>query len=466
MSRALASLVLLTLPALAERPLIAVVPFTGPQSKEAEATVVRTLRHKAALVPPTTWDKSAKKLFAKTHNPDDIASVAEDVGAVVVITGVVKRDGRNWQLAVSVRDGKSGHSHDKLKYPLRGPRVNESTLKLLADEISEAFDHTLQAALGGGEGTPKPKPVETPAARPKPVETPAPKPVVANPVEVAQVDEPMPKDPAPTRNQEKAPLKSEPVVVEKPAPEKRPRWAPWFDADLGASVSGRTFDFDPTSQSRFKSGVTGGLRIDATIYPLAFTWQRAAGVLSTLGLGITFQKPFWLDSTSKDDPTVHLPTTELQVEGGLRWRFVLYKKVPRPELTVLLGGGLHSFAIQKDLSGMDVGPPDVAYQYLSVGGRFRLHFAEWASLYLQVAYHVVFNAGSVQTPEEFGPGSTYGLRAGGGFDFLVWRGLKIGALGYYERYVIAFTGADSPTKVASSAVDQYFGGVLVIGYIF
>ena len=49
---------------------------------------------------------------------------------------------------------------------------------------------------------------------------------------------------------------------------------------------------------------------------------------------------------------------------------------------------------------------------------------------------------------------------------IVWRGLKIGALGYYERYVIAFSGDGAPVKVASSAVDQYFGGVLLIGYVF
>src|SRR5262249_17905350 len=145
--RPLAFLLVLSLPALAERPLIAVVPFTGPQAKQAEATVVRTLRRKAALVQPSTWEKSAKKLFAKSHNPDDIASVAEDGGGVVVITGVVKREGRAWQLNVSVRDGKSGRSHDKLKYPLKGPRVTESTLKLLADEVDAAFEHTLAAVV-------------------------------------------------------------------------------------------------------------------------------------------------------------------------------------------------------------------------------------------------------------------------------------------------------------------------------
>jgi hypothetical protein len=464
--RALASLLLLVPSlALAERPLIAVVPFTGPQAKVAEATVVRTLRHKASMVPPATWQKSAKKLFAKTHNPDDIASVAEDVGAVLVITGVVKRDGRNWQLTVSVRDGKSGRSRDKLKYPLRGPRVNESTLKLLADEVDSAFAHALSASETQPVAEAPPPAVEKPpptVEKPPPrAEKPPPraeKPPREKPVVVAEND-----DLPPPRREETPP----PLVAEKnPVEERRPRWAPWFNADAGGSISGRQFDFDPSSQPRFKSGVTGGIRIDATVYPLAFTWRRAAGVLATLGLGVTFQKPFWIDSTSKSDPTQHYPTAELQVEGGLRWRFVLYKKTPRPEVTLLAGGGLHSFGIQKDMNGMDVGPPDVSYTYFAVGGGFRLHFVEWASLHAQFTYHVVFNAGSVQSTDEFGPGSVYGLRAAAGLDFLVWRGLKVGALGYYERYVIAFSGDQAAVKVASSAIDQYFGGVLLIGYVF
>src|SRR5262249_49664317 len=103
----------------AERPLLAVVPFTGPGAKPAEGAVVHALRKKAQLVPPETWAKSARKLFAGTHSPEDVAAVAADVGARIVVTGVVKRDGRAWQLVVSVRDGKSGRSYEKLKYPLK-----------------------------------------------------------------------------------------------------------------------------------------------------------------------------------------------------------------------------------------------------------------------------------------------------------------------------------------------------------
>ena len=85
----------------ADKPTLAVVPFNGPGAKAAEATVVRTLRKKAAIVPQTSWTKSARKLFAPSHSAEDISAVAEDVGAQIVITGLVKKDGRRWELSLA-----------------------------------------------------------------------------------------------------------------------------------------------------------------------------------------------------------------------------------------------------------------------------------------------------------------------------------------------------------------------------
>jgi len=76
------------------KPSLAMLTFNGPGAKQAEIMVVRTLRRKATIIPMTTWQKAAKKLFAPSHSAEDIADVAADVGANVVITGVVKRDGK------------------------------------------------------------------------------------------------------------------------------------------------------------------------------------------------------------------------------------------------------------------------------------------------------------------------------------------------------------------------------------
>src|SRR3569833_159252 len=87
-----------------ERPVLAVVPINGPPgAKQAEVIIMRTLRKKETLVPQTTWTKAARKLVALSDMAEDSAVVAADVGAQVVITGIMRRVGRRWELTVCLR---------------------------------------------------------------------------------------------------------------------------------------------------------------------------------------------------------------------------------------------------------------------------------------------------------------------------------------------------------------------------
>ena len=454
-----------------DRPVLAVLPFNGPAAKQAEVMVVRTLRKKATIVPQLTWKKAARKLFAPSHSATDIADVAADVGAQVVITGIVKRDGRRWELSVSVRDGKTGKVRDRLKYPLKGPRMSPDVVALLTKEVSDAFDALV--ASPGEDIAPvkpeKPEKPEKPVATAKPPATPAEEHAQAEPTPTPTAPAATPPATTPTAT---APGEPAPPVVHaevaKPAPAGRPRWAPYFDLSVGPTISGRSFDFDPASQPKFSSGVVAGVRADFTLTPLAGTWKRAGGAFSGLGIGATVDKPFWPDSTSKQDPTMKFGTSELRVEGGLRWRIVLAKAVPRPQLLIQAGGGWHSFAIGKDAMGLDVGPPDVSYKYATFGAGLRIHFAEWAWIWAMFDYHLVFDPGPIaDAAAEYGPTKTFGIRVRGGLDFLVYKGFKIGAEGLYERFSLTFnpTAATAPAKIANSGTDQYFGGVIVVGYV-
>jgi hypothetical protein len=432
-------------------------------------------------VPPARWAASSRKLFARNRTPDDVAAVAADVGAKIVVTGAVKRDGRAWQLLVTVRDGNTGKSRDKLKYPLKGPRLTPRTLAQLASDVSSSFDRAITAAQADEEelAPVNPKQPPLPAERLPPTENP---PVAKGkgkkPTRVAKGDEesiaPPPATPPPTDDEtppgQKPPPPKQPVAtVVTPAPAGRPRWAPYFDVSAGGSISGRAFDFAPTSLPRFSSSVVGGLHIDLTIYPMASLWRMAGGVLAGLGVGATLDKPFWPDSHAVADPMhIGYATSELRVVGGLRWRFVLYKPIPRPELVLSVGGGLHSFSIAKiDMGGgalTDVGPPDVAYKFVALGAIVRLHFAEWARIWAAFHYQVVTDAGSITTDAEYGAASVFGVRVDGGLDFFVWRGLKLGGVGFYQRFAASFNGAPGMRGVANGAVDQYWGGVLAVGY--
>jgi len=468
-------------PAAGDRPVLAVLPFNGPAAKQAEVMVVRTLRKKATIVPQAAWKKAAKKLFAPSHSAEDIADVAADVGAQVVITGIVKRDGRRWELSVSVRDGKTGKVRDRLKYPLKGPRLSPDVVTLLVKEVSDAFD-ALVASPGEDIAPVKAEKPEKPVATAKPPATTPGKPATTPPPaqEEAQAEPPTATGPAATTPATTTPATTTPpgpgepappvvhAEVSKPAPTKRPRWAPYFDLSVGPTISGRSFDFDPASQPKFSSGVVAGVRADFTLTPLAGTWRRAGGAFAGLGIGATVDKPFWPDSTSKQDPTMKFGTSELRVEGGLRWRIVLAKAIPRPQLLIQAGGGLHSFAIGKDAMGLDVGPADVSYKYATFGLGLRIHFAEWAWIWAMFDYHLVFDPGPIaDAMTEYGAAKSFGLRVRGGLDFLVYKGFKIGLEGLYERFSLTFnpTAACATCKVANSGTDQYFGGVIVVGYV-
>lgn len=443
--------------AAADKPQLIVVPFTGPQAQRAEAEVVRAVRRMASIIPSQRWSASAKKLFAKGTGPDDVAAIAEDLHADWVVIGVVRKQGAEFELVVSLRNGKSGQTSERLRYPLKGPRVEAPVLSLLAAEVNRAFATIV--------GAPPPPPSE-PASPQKP--------------KVATADpEPPPPAQAPkerTRPPRQKPRQVKPVVVEEPPPPPpetqpgRPRWAPWFDLSAAAMISGRSFDFVPSALPRFATGVVGGLGIDGTVYPFAFTRGRLRDAFVGLGFGATLNVPFWPPSRGPDGG--RYDTAELRVEGGLRWRFVLYKPMPRPELVVLIGGGLHQFTVAKKLdpdgNPIDVAPPDVAYKQLNLGLGLRLHFTEWARISVSFRYGLVVDAGSVTSPDRYGPADVYGIRIEGGLEFFAWRGLKVGASGFYSRYAFAFAPLDPTADPSgahpSSAVDQYFGGLFLVGY--
>jgi hypothetical protein len=460
----------------AEKPRLVVVPFTGPTAKRAEAVVVRALRRKAQIIPPQRWTAAARKLFASSTKSEDVAAVAEDVGADVVVIGTVKRDGRKHQLLITVRDGKSGKPLERLRYPLARPRLDDRTLALLGEEVERAF----ATATGEREAAPAAPPTAEPA-RPTAATSEEPPPTAAAPKRgkraaaasapvVRPIDENLDDSPAtPTAKSAAAPSAAQPAAsVEQRSAGARPRWAPYLDVSAAALLATRDFDFTPASLPRFDGGVVGGLRVDLTLYPFAFSYATARGVFATLGFGAVLDVPFWPPSGSLDGNKYD--TNELRVDAGLRWRFVLYRAIPRPELILLAGYGLHRFSIAKRPDGSDVGPPDVAYSQVTVGAGFRIYFAEWARLWLSFRAGLLLDAGPVTAPEGYGPATAYGLRPEAGLDFFVWRGLKIGAGFFFHQVSFTFLGSDPPPAkpgggaVAGSAVDRSMGGLLGLGY--
>lgn len=434
--------------------LAAVVPFSGPQSKIAQTVVERLTRKYAAAVPAAVWSRAVKRLNADNHNPEEIAQVASEVGARLVITGSVRREGARFLLLVLIRDGRSGEIRDRFRYVLPGPTVPPSVEDQLARDFGDSFPKIVELVAGMPAQS-----FPTTAVPPAPQQQPT----------TTTNDEPTParRDTRASQNDD------EPSNTNDPRTSayfslQRPLWAPFFDVAFGASISNRSMRVSPDSETAFKSTAVGGVRFDAILYPLAPLHRIAQGVVSGIGLALHIEKPFWPKSNADEiGEGLRLGTSELRVEGGLHWRFTLYAKRPWPELVFMAGGGTHQFAIERAADGSDFGPPNTTYNFVSVGGALRVMPIEkrlrlwFAANYLHVPKG---NAGAIERPDRYGPSQTVAFRVEGGVEVFAYKGLKLIARGYFERYILSFTTVPGTSRRAELAIDKYAGGALSVGY--
>ena len=209
----------------------------------------------------------------------------------------------------------------------------------------------------------------------------------------------------------------------------------------GRRSSGRSFDFDPASQPKFSSGIVAGVRADLTLYPLAGTWKRAGGAFSGLGIGATVDKPFWPDSTSKQDPTHEVR----HQRAARRGRAALAHRPVQGDAAAAAAhcrraAGWHSFAIGKDADRRSTSgrPTSATSTRRSARAAHPLRRVGVDLGDVRLSRRVRFGADRRRRRPSTGRPRTFGIRVRGGLDFLVYKGLKIGAEGLYERFSLTF----------------------------
>lgn len=286
-----------------------------------------------------------------------------------------------------------------------------------------------------------------------------------------------------------------------------------YDFDFaGAVVSGMS---PPQNYSYLRSPscpsyaatVQAGVHVDANVFPLLGLRPAA---LRGLGLGATLDY-FPGVGLCKDEGGMcaagdELLTSELRIEAGLRFVYSPSPRRDRPSLLASLQYGLHRFVVQKErkryvansdgyegVSSVewldDHGIPDVQYQYVDFGLGARLPFFANERFYIgaqvELHYHLMADYGELSTQFSdlsrftggYGPVQRgHGVRiAVSPLELQPLRGFLIGASAFYERFDLAFALGDplppgvrdatsAARHLAASATDQYYGGVLQVGY--
>jgi hypothetical protein len=417
---------------------VALVPFTGLHANEPQSVVERALKRRIVVV-----------------QSGDLGEVVLGGGVDFIVTGVV--DVKRHVVTVTVLNAAGDVvPNGQLTYPLlpgpttRGRHMSPEQFKQLAVAVS------LLVSVSGIPAVPEE--VHTPEAADDKAA-----PVAA----VPQEDDP-----------EKVPFSVEDLNAEvrrrvqlarrRNRFPPRPPWAVLAEITLGPLVSSRSLSFDTGLPRGYRPGTAGGLFLDGAIYPLAVLHHRARGIFSGLGVGLTLLAPFWPD-TRIDGTSEQYPTAELAVEGQVRWRFALRRLTPRVDLTVLGGGGLHRYTIEKaagPFGPTDVSPPDVAYRYVTFGLLLRVWPQEWISPFVALQAHYVPDAGSVEDLARYGRATTYGIKLRAGLEVRVWRRLSVGAQAYFERFALSFDGTPGRGRIADSSEDMYFGGMATVAYAY
>jgi hypothetical protein len=395
------------------RPTVAVLPFAGLHAEEPQAAVLRALGNRAIACKPTELGR---------------------LRPLLMVTGAVVRRDKGLSVEVDVASPDGNRAFGQVAQPVGAGR------HLTADQLAELgrqVDELVDAALAQRSADP-------PAG------------AAAHPVE--------PSPPPAAGTSDGPATATAPSLTSEGS---GPRVYPWLEAAVGALVTSRTLSLSPSRAAPYSPGIAAGLDADVTFYPLAWSRAQRGGLFAGLGAFVHLALPWW-PGTEVAGVGRNLATAELRLEGGARWRFVVLRRAPRLELTAIVGVGRHSFTIARppDLAAMPAtGPPDVAYVYGLFGGGIRLHLAgDRLVPWLSVAYEYVADAGPVEDGSAYGFASAYGIVGRAGLDLYVWRRLRVGAAGFYERLALSFADDSASARHAQGMTDQYFGGTVSLAY--
>lgn len=506
-----------------EKKTVVVLEIQGG-TKALQQALTNALRDKYIILQTPKWNSAAKKLNVSGQAPEDYAMVAAEVKADVVITGKIKKDkdSGQWKANIAARDGKTGKPIGKMSYDLKSEKVDAETVAQVEKDVGPAVEKAIK-----GEGSEpavavvdKPTEPETPPGPLGKEEDPIAK------MKKLEEEQRRARDDSPRPVWYPYIDASAGLLVNgrsfsfteegAPSPQgcydfvnKRPD--PNDPSPTPASVF--TYGSKLSKCPSYAPSVGAGVRVDITGYPLAF---MRANPIRGLGIGLMFDYVGWAPSTTGGANSVDLATTELRFEAGLRYHYNILNKRSRPSILANVQYGFHTFAIAKQAKSYtymdenfmnrtvmgldDHGLPDIFYQYVNVGLGGRVpYFANdklYFGLILNVDFHILLSVGELgnsldksAASDTLYSASGYGPTQGGFgvrasltlIEAMIWRGLTVRVQGFYELFKYGFEyGSDANPNtslppadrktdfgarhIAPGATDNYFGGVVAIGY--
>jgi hypothetical protein len=444
----LAAVLCFAAPAWAKR--VALGEFTGPKADRTQKGIGDVISRDHTVVSARTWDKTAKAEGVRDLDDAGVAKVSAAAGVDAVVFGKLKKSGRGYVIALTVREGKGGTVVKELEWKIRNYRLDSAEKDQIAEELLPVLaglgeEAVVEIQPEGGADT-----------------------VVAQDTG---------DDERPDLNVKKP---VEKVVDEEPdAPEKVQRLHrdPGVDVQAGIAFIRRTLGFtfesdltDAQKPNGYKGAMVPAVTLSADIFPLAFGdgWQKRKA-LSGLGIGVWFDKVIAIKSKLG---TTEFPTSQTGFGFGLRYRFNFGDEAKLPTITA--GAGWSHLDFKIDTDGMDIDLPNVSYSMLDFGVGARIPFGTPAfAANVDARYLLIMGTGDIQETTSYGAGSKLGLDLDAGIEarLAVRNVIRVGV--HYTRIAFDFDGSGEdtnrdgmPDQDVGGALDQYFGIYATFGYLF
>ena len=488
-------------------------------NKQLQQAIVNALKDRYTLIPLAKWNAAAKKLNVTGQSTEEVAMVAPEVKADAVVTGKVKqdKDGGGWKLNIAARQGASGKPIGKISIDLKSQKVDGDAVAQVEKEIWPAVEKAI-----AGEAAEPAQPTTQDPNTPSPSQMGVEEDPIAK---MKKLEEQQRRERENTARPVWYPFvdASAGFILNGRSfsytEEANPSFIGCYDFSQKRADPNYvglnpppvyTYSGKLAKCPKYDTSVAGGVRIDLTGYPLAFMNMNP---IRGLGIGITFDYMFWPPSTTGGATPVTLDTREFRFEVGLRYHYNILNKRSRPSILANVQFGGHYFAVAKQEKSYpyvddnfmnqtakgvdDHGLPDIFYQYLTigVGGRVPYYANDkmFFGLLVGINAHIVLGYGEIATrfADETSTAALYGNGgygpASGGFglramftpiEAMVWKGLTVRLQGFYELFKYSFSLGDSLASmpagdrkpdqgarhIAAGATDNYFGGILQVGY--
>jgi hypothetical protein len=249
------------------------------------------------------------------------------------------------------------------------------------------------------------------------------------------------------------------------------------DAVLGISLTMRrlAFGIRPgllATPPAYKGNPLPGATIDATVYPLAIGHTRS-DTLKDLGLNLTFDRAFKL--TTKDAKGMTYAGAESRFGFGAVFRHAFGRSPTAPVVLGSLGYNSQAFSITTSSSANMSGIPNVRYKSIEPGVGIRFPITPKFIANLDVKTMAMLDAGQIQAQTQYGTTDILAFEGSIGADYLVTPNIFARATFHAETVGMKFHGNgtlsnfrdnDATTQDVLTARDNYFGGMVTVGYLY